>query len=171
MPDMTDEMSVVDRTTARVVLLDPDDRVLLLNGFDPTDRSQVWWYTPGGGVEPGETLEQCAFREVAEETGIRELLLGPVVWRRRSEFPFAGRRYRSDEWFHLARTTQTGVDTSGWTELERRSNHGVRWWTVPELRAAGRERMYPAGIGELVARLLAEGPAEEPLRLPDQIEY
>ena len=29
------------------------------------------WVMPGGHIEVGETLEQCAFREVLEETGIK----------------------------------------------------------------------------------------------------
>lgn len=68
------------RQAARVVLLDDRDRVLLFRGFDPAhpDRGS-WWFTPGGGINPSESLEEAAPRELAEETGIREVTLGPCI--------------------------------------------------------------------------------------------
>ncbi|NEE37574.1 NUDIX domain-containing protein, partial [Streptomyces sp. SID7982] len=70
------------RKVARVVLLDPDDRVLLLHGHEPDDPADTWWFTPGGGLEGGETREQAARRELAEETGITDIELGPPLWTR-----------------------------------------------------------------------------------------
>lgn len=37
------------RKVARVVLLDPQDRILLLHGHEPDDPADDWWFTPGGG--------------------------------------------------------------------------------------------------------------------------
>jgi 8-oxo-dGTP pyrophosphatase MutT (NUDIX family) len=43
------------------------------------DRSgQLRWSLPKGHVEPGETAEQAAVREVAEETGIRGRVIAPL---------------------------------------------------------------------------------------------
>lgn len=68
------------RPTARVLLVDEDERVLLFRGESDADGSGFWFPT-GGGLEPGETPQQAAVREVLEETGQR-IELGPEVWTR-----------------------------------------------------------------------------------------
>ncbi len=156
------------RKVARVVLLDPQDRILLLHGHEPEDPSDNWWFTPGGGVEGDETREEAARRELVEETGITEVELGPVLWRRTCSFPFAGRRWDQEEWYYLARTTQTATEAKGLTELERRSVAGARWWTCQELNQA-HETVYPTRLAELLRRLLDEGPPAGPETLDTEI--
>ena len=71
-------------------MVDDRARVLLLRGRDPADPSAGrWWFTPGGGVDPGETVEQAARREIAEETGLVAADLG-----RRLGFGIPGRVLR-----------------------------------------------------------------------------
>ena len=156
------------RRVARVVLLDPEDRILLLHGHEPEDPADDWWFTPGGGVEGDETREEAALRELAEETGITDVDLGPVLWRRRCSFPFAGRRWDQDEWYYLARTTQTAIKALALTELERGSVAEARWWTCRELTRA-HETVYPTRLAELLRRLLDEGPPALPVTLDTEI--
>ncbi|MFJ9538755.1 NUDIX hydrolase [Streptomyces sp. NPDC101225] len=156
------------RKVARVVLLDPDDRILLLNGHEPDDPADEWWFTPGGGVEGDESREQAALRELFEETGITDVELGPVLWRRMCSFPFAGRRWDQDEWYFLARTTQTATGATRLTDLERRSVAGARWWTCEEL-ARAHETVYPTRLAGLLRRLLDEGPPAGPVTLDAEI--
>ncbi|MFE6889656.1 NUDIX hydrolase [Streptomyces sp. NPDC057694] len=163
------------RKVARVVLLDPQDRVLLLHGHEPDDASNDWWFTPGGGLEGDETREQAALRELAEETGVTDVELGPVLWERVCSFPFDGRRWDQDEWYFLARTrhpvaleAESMINESGLTDLERRSVAGARWWTYQEL-AEAHETVYPTRLAELLNRLFGEGPPSRPLVLDTEI--
>ena len=55
---------------AEVLVFDPQGRLLLQRRSDTGD-----WAIPGGMMEPGETLEETARREVKEETGLE---LGPL---------------------------------------------------------------------------------------------
>jgi 8-oxo-dGTP pyrophosphatase MutT (NUDIX family) len=156
------------RRVARVVLLDPDDRILLMHGFEPDDPDRTWWFTPGGGLEGDESREEAARREVTEETGISDITLGPLLWKRICSFPFDGRRWEQDEWYFLARTDRTDTHLKGLTELEQRSVTGLRWWTSAELLAT-RETVYPTRLGGLLRTLLDEGPPRVPLVLAPEI--
>jgi 8-oxo-dGTP pyrophosphatase MutT (NUDIX family) len=145
----------VVRNAARVLLLDPADRVLLVQGGDPADPAAgSWWFTPGGGLEPGEDARTAAMREAFEETGHRVTeLVGPVA-RRSSVFPFDGRLIEQRELFFVSRVEAFEPTTLGWTELERRALLGLRWWTLDELRTTA-ETVYPATLAGLVAEALS----------------
>src|SRR3954468_1904840 len=62
--------TVVRRTTARVLPVRPDGKVLLLHGWDPLKPEVPYWFTIGGGVEAGESVADAACRELREEVGI-----------------------------------------------------------------------------------------------------
>jgi 8-oxo-dGTP pyrophosphatase MutT (NUDIX family) len=119
----------VVRVAARVLLVDPAQRLLLFNGFDPHVPDRFFWFTAGGGLEPGEELHAGAQRELREETGLwvpPERLVGPV-WLRRVQFTFEGVAYDSDE-----------------------------WWGTDDLRRTT-ETVYPLQLAELLPGLLADG--------------
>jgi 8-oxo-dGTP pyrophosphatase MutT (NUDIX family) len=145
----------VVRNAARVLLLDPDDRVLLVQGGDPADPAAgTWWFTPGGGLEPGEDARTAATREAFEETGYRVgELTGPVA-RRSSVFPFEGRLIEQREQFFVARVPAFEPSTEGWTPLERRALTGLGWWTLDALRVTD-QTVYPPNLAALVADALA----------------
>jgi 8-oxo-dGTP diphosphatase len=50
------------------IIITKDDKVLLMKRKGP--HGQGTWSTPGGHLDPGETLEGCAAREAKEEVGL-----------------------------------------------------------------------------------------------------
>ena len=154
------------RRVARVVLVDETGAVLLLSGRDPdVPSAREFWFTPGGGAEPGEQLEDAARREVHEETGHVVGDLGPVRWRRTTAFDFGGLSFDQDESYFVVRTPRFEVRPAGWTELERRSVTGWRWWPQRELRATGAV-VYPHELADLLATIEGGGPFSESLSGP-----
>jgi len=148
-------LTIGARRSGRLVLLDDRQRVLLFHGNDP-GRPDLpgFWFTPGGGVEPGEDEAVCAVRELQEETGLivePGQLLGPV-WVRTVDFEFMGESLTSEETFFALQVhgaDEVAVDVSGFTDLERDTVDGHRWWSAQEL-AGTDEQVYPV---ELAARL------------------
>ncbi len=147
------EQPPVGRPAGRVLLVDARDRILLFRGGDPARPGRRWWFTPGGGLEPGETSAQGAARELREETGYTATDLGPVVFTEAVEFDFDGVRYRQTQDFYLLRVAHLAIDTSGFSAVERASVDAHRWWTLDEL-ATTTEDVYPVGLRALLTRLL-----------------
>ncbi|UFT00394.1 NUDIX hydrolase [Nocardia huaxiensis] len=142
------------RTSARIVLLDEQDRVLLLRGRDPQVPDVQFWFTIGGGVDPGETLREAAIRELHEETGYpadSSMLRGPL-WRRVAVFPFNGELIRSEELFFVLRVKAFDPKPAKLDFIERRSITGNKWCTpadIIDLDGSG-ETVYPYHLDQLL---------------------
>jgi 8-oxo-dGTP pyrophosphatase MutT (NUDIX family) len=149
------------RRAVRVVLLDECDRILLVR-FEDRARGAQWWAAPGGGVEAGETDEEAARRELWEETGLREVVLGPWIWNRRHVFDVGPRRYDQRERYLMARVDAFVPAVTALDDGEERYLRELRWWGLDELRRTSDE-LPPRRLTLLLARLIAEGPPAQAL--------
>lgn len=151
------------RETARVVVRDELDRVLLIQSADPRALSRYSWWLPGGGIEQGENPRSAAEREVMEETGLA--LTGLTV---------AGRHeiwmtYQGQEWLQLetifaARVGQVAVRPAGRTGQDEAVHLAHHWWTRREL-ATTTDLVLPRRLPDVLDHI--DRPVGGPLLLCD----
>ena len=114
-----------------------------------TDRhGRLLWSLPKGHIEQGETAEQAAVREVAEETGISGVIMGELgtidFW-----FVAEGRRIHKTVQHYLMRATGGELSDADVEVAE------VAWVPLPEIPA---RLAYPdeRGLVDTAGRLLAD---------------
>ena len=152
------------RPAARVLLIDDGDRVLLFHVALPQRPDDRLWITPGGGLDPGETREDAALRELYEETGLRGVELGPCIWQRRHTWQWADKWIESDEWFYLLRVSAFDVVPTAPDEWEMQYVLGHRWWSLPEIVAnRNTETFVPRSLPELLTPILADDIPAQPI--------
>ncbi len=144
------------RPAARVIVLDGRGRVLLFRTELPGREDLRLWITPGGGLEPGEAYEQAAMRELREETGLSDPVLGPCVWTRRHVFWWIDEWIEQIERYYLLRAPEFVIKPPPIDVLNDEYLQEYRWWTIDEIMAADTETFAPRRMPKLL-RPLVEG--------------
>jgi 8-oxo-dGTP diphosphatase len=161
---VSDARIPVLRLAARILLLDAEDRVFLML-FAPGQDGEGVWITPGGGLEPGETFEEAALRELYEEVGLSGFELGPCVWLRSHVFELNERLIEQQERFFVVRVPahDPGAHVNH-DEWERALITSQRWWTLDEIVASD-QHFGPRDLASLLAPVLLGAYPDEPLVL------
>lgn len=153
------------RATTRVLLLDQQNRILLLKGRPHANaKGEGVWFTVGGALERGETHHEAAAREIVEETGIRDFELGAVVWLREGVLAIPEPTYFREQYI-VARCQGRKPRRDGWTDLERQLIDDIRWWSLHDLLTTA-ERVFPPGLARFLPPILADVFPEPPHSIP-----
>lgn len=140
------------RPSSRLLVIDAEHRVLLFKFVHLAGRlaGQQFWATPGGGLDPGESYEAAACREMFEETGVRIDHPGPQIAQRSTIFTLVdGEVVSADERYFLIKADSTAVSFLHWTELERTAILAHRWWHQAEL-AATADQVFPEDLADML---------------------
>ena len=155
-------MTRLVREGVRALVLDQDDRVLLVRMVEPQTGEQ-WWVTPGGGIDPDEEAPHALRRELREETGLEEFELGPAIWKRRDVFPWAGRTLDQSESIFLVRVPSFEPrPLLSDRQLASEGVHELRWWTLDDLEGSD-ANFAPRRIVQFLRQLIEKGPPAAPI--------
>lgn len=147
------------RPASRILLIDEQDRLLLFRAEGDFADASVIWFAPGGGLEPGETHEDAARRELWEETGI-VAPLGACVWIRRHVWSWKDRLFDQRECYYVVRVTAPAIAVDHLGAEEAQAIVGYRWWSLPEIQTSD-QVFVPRRLAELLPPILAgEYPSE-----------
>lgn len=108
---------------------DPDPRVLLIHQFRHAANGPVW-EVPAGRLEPGESPETCALRELQEEAGVEARQIQPLL-------PILTTPGFTDEKIHLFMAWELKPVPHAREADEFVEVHELRWSEVGRLLARG----------------------------------
>lgn len=136
------------RRAARIIVIDPEGRVLMFR-YDVPGRAP-FWVTAGGECEPGESFEDAARRELREETGIIADPGAQIAQLTPQFITVEGEPVQADERFYIVHVAKAAIDTSRHTALEQAMMTQHRWFTPAEL-GNWPEAVFPANIAAMIA--------------------
>jgi 8-oxo-dGTP pyrophosphatase MutT (NUDIX family) len=161
------------RATARLFVFDPSNRLLLIRYrttppvSPPYAHIKSIWFTPGGGLEPGETAREAAARELQEETRL-SAPIGPEVAYREQDVTFFIKKVCVVERYFVVRSETPVIDTSYLVVSEGDEVLEVGWWSMTELRQLT-DHIEPPTLIALAERLARGDIPDEPVNLgPDE---
>ena len=162
------ENSIIE--SARALLIDPQDRVLLIklalgrSAPQPPAVRQSFWLTPGGSLHPGESFEDAVLREIFEETGLRLSHPGHWVWTSPKRIVRDGQQVDTLARVYIQRVPAFEPMPAALTLEERDIFRELRWWSADEIETSS-ETFIPRQLAALLKPLLTGTWPAEPVRI------
>lgn len=147
------------RQAVRALLVTPDHHVLLVR-FE-FDGGTVW-ALPGGGLEAGEDHLAALRRELIEEVGLSDPVIGHHVWSREHIIPFEDGNWdgQQDRVYVVEATSRfEPAPALTWEQLRAERLHELRWWPIDEVEATRDDGVLfaPRRLGALLRGLVTDG--------------
>lgn len=160
------------RTSVKILLLNDKNELLLMCADDPKTTSADktyhgrFWFCPGGQMNPGESLEQAAIRELYEETGIPKdsLELGPVVWFGEFDLVLNGTMTHLKQTFIVVKTKQTQAFLNAPDQWEKSFVKNLAWFSLEKIKTS-EEVIFPVLMPLYLPDIISGNYPKEPIEI------
>ena len=160
---LPDDLSVLRiREAVRGLVVDGEARVLLVRFEFPAGTR---WALPGGGLDSGESHHDALRRELAEELGLHDPVIGAHLWNRLHIVAFLSGEFDGQREQIYEVDVPAGFEPQpmfSWEQLNAEFVYELRWWTLAELEAA-RVHTAPRQLVKLLHDYLTLGPPPAPI--------
>ncbi len=165
-------MSLPVRNSVNILILNDKNELLLMCADDPKTTSVDgtyhgrFWFTIGGKIEEGESMQEAALRELREETGITpdQVELGPVVWFGEFDLVLAGTPTHIKQTFIVAKTKQKNISLENLTQEEKAVIKKIAWFSLDDIKNST-EVIYPIVLPQYLPDIISGNYPEQPLEI------
>ena len=143
-----------------------------MSANDPKTKSATgeyhgkFWFLTGGGINPGESFQEAALRELFEETGIskEEVELGPIVWFGEFDLIIADTLTHLKQTFIVMRTKKKKVSFAKLDEREKKVLDKLSWFSLDKIENSN-EIIYPVVLAKYLPDIIAKKYPKKPMMI------
>jgi 8-oxo-dGTP pyrophosphatase MutT (NUDIX family) len=126
------------------------------------------WSLPGGGLDPGESHIDALHRELIEEVGLHDPVIGRHVWNREHIIPHDDGLWDGQRDRYYLVDAQERFDPApalSWEQLRAERLHELRWWHLDDIERATLDGVWfsPRALASHLRALVADGPPATPI--------
>lgn len=153
---------MINRKSIRALLFTPQADVLLMQIENPSNNT-LFWITPGDGIENDENATTCLKRELLEETGRSDFIIGPHIWNRCHVFEWNNEQICQNEEYYFVQVEKFIPQMkNNPSETELMVYKRFKWWKVNEILCS-EDLFAPRELGAYIQDIIVNGRPKQPI--------